>query len=650
MAKRSKKIADVREAPWLRSDWLWSLILLVVVVVTYSPVWWAGFIWDDDDVVTANPVIVGPLGLKEIWTTSAADICPLTLTTFWFEHALWGGSSLPYHLVNVLLHGICGVALWRVLRCLEVPGAWLGAALWALNPVMVESVAWITEMKNTESGLFYLLAILFFVKDLRMASVDQRSGWNWNHALTLLFAALAMASKSSTVILPVVLCLCAWWVEGRWQWRNLTKVVPIFLLSVIVSLVSIWTQKVRGADDSSWMQTWPERIVTAGHAVWFYLGKLMWPYPLMIVYPRWEAEAGSALSYLPPLAVIVVWLFLWRRRESWLRPFFFAYSYFLVALVPVLGLVNNTFLRYSFVADHFQYLAAMGPLALAGAGVIRLADFFIPGRGWLPSILEGGVLLVLGIATWQRVWVYESEETLWTDELSKNPDCWVGYYDLGHALFQKGQVEEAMALYEKAVEINPRFAKAHNNLGLALFQQGEIDEAMVHYRKALEINPDFAEARNNFGLALLQEKQPDEAMTQFQQSLEINPGNAEAHINLGIALAQEGRSDEAILHFQKAVEISPKNARAYNNLGIALFQKGQVDEAILNYEKALKINPDDIAAHTNFGRALLQKGEADAAVIQFQEVLRLNPADDEAQNNLAQAQAMAQQKAGSNKF
>ncbi len=209
-------------------DWIWALVLLAAVFLAYTPVWRAGFIWDDDMHVTANPVIVGPLGLKEIWTTNHARICPLALTTFWFEHALWGLAPLPYHLVNVLVHGLGAVVLWRVLRQLQIPGAWFGAALWALHPVQVETVAWITELKNTQSCLFYLLSILFFVKWLRAG----KTGGNWPYALTLLFAAMAMASKSSTVILPLVLCLCAWWVEGRWQWRRLIAIAPIFLMSV----------------------------------------------------------------------------------------------------------------------------------------------------------------------------------------------------------------------------------------------------------------------------------------------------------------------------------------------------------------------------------------------------------------------------------
>ena len=273
---------SVQRAPsWFRHDWFSGLILILFVILTYTPVWQAGFVWDDDRVLTVNHCTVGPLGLKEIWTTSAADICPLTLTTFWVEHALWGLGPLPYHLVNVLLHGASAVLLWRVLRGLRVQGAWLGAALWALHPVAVESAAWITEMKNTESSLFFLLSILFFVRWLRAKELDRRTGVGWNYALTLLFVALAMASKSSTVILPVVLCLCAWWMERRWYWRNLARVAPIFLMSIAASALSIWTQGLQLATvtDPQWVRTWPERLATAGDALWFYLGKLLWPHP-----------------------------------------------------------------------------------------------------------------------------------------------------------------------------------------------------------------------------------------------------------------------------------------------------------------------------------------------------------------------------------
>jgi hypothetical protein len=330
------------EPAWSTRDWAWSLLLIAAVFLAYIPVWRAGYLWDDDLVLTANPCIVGPLGLKEIWTTAAADICPLTLTTFWIEHKLWGLAPLPYHLVNVLLHGLGAVVLWRVLRGLGSPGGWLGAALWALHPVQVESVAWITEMKNTQSGLFFLLSILFFLKWLGTDRGGRRN-WNGNYALTLLFAAMAMASKSSTVLLPVVLCLCAWWREGRWHWRNVAAVVPLFAMSLAAGAVSMWTQGLQTlvANDPLPMRTGPERLALAGDNVWFYLGKLIWPHPLLTIYPPTNIDAGQLSGYLPLLAVSAVLFVLWWNRQRWGRPWFFAFAYFLVMLLPVLGLVDN---------------------------------------------------------------------------------------------------------------------------------------------------------------------------------------------------------------------------------------------------------------------------------------------------------------------
>ncbi|MCE0497430.1 MAG: tetratricopeptide repeat protein, partial [Methylacidiphilales bacterium] len=633
----------------------------------------------DDSMLTANPVIVGPLGLKEIWTTSAADVCPLTLTTLWLEHALWGLAPLPYHLVNVLLHGACAVLLWRVLLGLRVPGAWLGAALWALHPVQVESVAWITETKNTQSGLFFLLSILFFVSWLKANNLGRRSGGGWNYALTLLFAALAMASKSSTVILPVVLCLCAWWVESRWRWSNLTRVIPIFLMSAAASAWSIWMVKLEGVTlYPQWTKTWPERLVAAGDAVWFYLGKLFWPHPLSMIYPRWEIDEIDATrwySYLPLLAIIAVLFVLWLKRKSWARPCFFAFAYFLTALLPVLGLVDHDVFRYSLVFDHFQYLAGMGPLALAGAGLVRLAHVVIPGRDGLQSALCAGLLLILGGVSWQRAWVYRSEANLWADTLAKNPSCCVAYTSLGNALFKEGQRDEAMALFQKALEINPRYdvaynnvggvllqegrvdeaiaqfqkcleispnhASAHNDLGNALLQKGRVDEAMTQYEKALEIDPNFAEADYNLGVALYQMGREDEAMVQFQKALAINSNYANAHDSLGEAFLQKGQVDEAMAHFQRALEINPNFAEAHYDFGNAYIKKGQVDEAMTQYEKALEINPDYAEAHNNFGSVFFEKGQYGEAMVQFQEALRLKPDFNDARKNLAKAQAMA---------
>ena len=658
MAKRSKEKKAVGSEvstkatvtpsmrSWFDRDWLRGLSLILAVILIYQPVWYAGFIWDDDAHLTANPCIVGPFGLKEIWTTSAADICPLTRSTFWLEHALWGLAPLPYHLVNVLMHGACAVVLWRVLRSLQVPGAWLGAALWALHPVEVESVAWITEMKNTESGLFFLLSILFFVRWLRARESNGRTGGGWQYEVALLFAALAMASKSSTVILPVVLCLCAWWVEGRWQWRNLARVAPVFLMSIAASALSIWTQGLFlvTAAGPQWARPWPERLVTAGDAVWFYLGKLIWPHPLITIYPHWQIDADLWISYLPLLAVIVVLFILWLNRESWARPWFFVFAYFLAALLPALGLIDNYIFRHSLVFDHFQYLASMGPLALAGAGLVRLADFVLPGRHGLQAVrLGAGVLLVLGILSWQRTWAFQSEETLWTEHVDEEPELRGGPQQSRQCSRTKEDSSTTRSFNtNNPWKSIPTMPEAHNNLGAVLLQKGQVDAAMVEHQQALKIYPNYAEAHNNLGADLLQKGQLDEAISEIRKAVEINPNSAKAHSDLGVALCQKGQMDEAIVQCEKALEINPNYVEAHYNLGNALLQKGRVDEATAQYQNALAINPNYSEAHGNLGVALFQKGQVSEAIAQFHEALRLNPGDRNAQSNLVpKAKAMA---------
>jgi hypothetical protein len=347
-----------QERPWLP-----AALLVAAVLAVYLPVLQAGYIWDDDKHLTQNPCVIGPLGFSAIWTTAEATYYPLVLTTFWVGHALWGLAPFPFHLLNVLMHAACALTLWRVLLRLRVSGAWLGAALWALHPVNVESVAWVTELKNTQSGVFFLLAILFFLK--------WRNG-KAPYVLALVCALAALLSKSSTVMLPVVLALCLWWEDDRVALRDLGPLVPFFALSAAVSLWTIWEQKVHaGASGADWAQTWPQRLVIAGRDPWFYLGKIVWPHPLVFIYPRWGVDASQILAFVPLIAAVAGLAALWWRRRSGTRPAFFAFAYFAISLLPVLSFFNVYYFRFSFVADHFVYLANMGPLALLGAGIAQ---------------------------------------------------------------------------------------------------------------------------------------------------------------------------------------------------------------------------------------------------------------------------------------
>jgi tetratricopeptide (TPR) repeat protein len=621
-------------------DWSLALILFAAVVIIFHPAWRAGFIWDDDAHLTHNPCIVGPLGFRAIWTSSAAVYYPLVLTSFWVQHALWGLNPIPYHLVNIAMHGACAVLLWRLLLALQVRGAWLGAALWALHPVMVESVAWITELKNTQSCLFYLLAILFFLRWWKISSGSGDStgparGW---YCLAVVCGILAILSKSSTVMLPVVLGLCAWWLGARFSARTIGMLVPFLLVSLAASGWTVWEQKFHsGALGHEWEQSWPERFVIAGKAVWFYFGKLIWPHPLIFVYPRWKIDSTQLLAWLPAAGVAAILFILWRGRDGRMRPLFFAAGYFVISLFPVLGFFSIYYFRYSFVADHFQYLASIGPLALAGAGAAVLSDSWVGSARWLRPAGCAIAVAALGFLSADQCGAYSNVETLWKATLAQNPDCWLGYDNLGTELLQQGDVEEAAAQFLRALEINPADGDAHYNIGIIAYQQGRVEDAIAQYRQALELDPTLVEAADNLGSTLLQQGRTDEAIAGFRQAIQINPMLSKPHDDLGNALLRQGHLDEALGQYREALRINPSNAQAHASLADALLQQGRTEEAIDHYEEACRLNPADPNARCNMGVALCKMGRLDEGIAQYREALQINPTFAEAYGNLGVA-------------
>jgi Flp pilus assembly protein TadD len=556
-----------RRSFWER-DWLFGLCLVGAVFIAYVRVRHAGFIWDDDSHLTQNPCVVGPLGLKEIWTSTQAVYYPLVLTSFWILHKFVGLNPAPYHILNVLMHAGSAVLLWRILRKLEVRGAWLGAALWALHPVMVQSIAWVTELKNAQSALFYLLSILWFLKADARAAGD-RARW-WLFGLAFLFFVMAIASKSSTVMLPAVLALCVWWRRRAIQWRVVVILVPFGLISALASVWTIWEQKFHsGAIGPDWAQTWLERLIIAGRAIWFYLGKLIWPHPLIFIYPRWEINSSELTAYLPSVITLAGLFVLWLARGKWMRPLLFAAAYFVISLFPVLGFFNVYFFRYSFVSDHFQYLASMGPIALASASVASLAGAF-KGSRYLIFGAAAAIVVTLGMLTWRQSAMYTDAEGLWRTTLARNPDCWMAHECLGGYLVRRGEVREAISHYETAVNLQPNDAEAHGNLAAALVRDGRVDDAIPHWQESLKIRPDNAEIQNYLAAALLQRGQVKEAVAHWEKSLQLQPRNADTANNLGIAISQEGRMSEAIALWEKALDLQPNNVNALSNLAWVL--------------------------------------------------------------------------------
>src|ERR1700722_11559762 len=636
MSRRSKKARLGAAVPRFnlsvassgKCGWHFVLFLVATTLIAYLPVWHAGFLWDDDILLTANPLIKDPQGWWRFWvTTRTPDYFPVMSSAFWLEWRLWGMNATGYHVTNVLLHASSAILLWRVLLRLNVPGAWLAAAIFALHPVNVASVAWIAELKNTLSFFFFALSLLSYLK---FDDANQRR-WYW---ISIGAFVLALLSKTAAAPLPFVLIGIAWWRRGRVEWKDVWRSAAFFAVAGSLALITIWFQYHNAIrhdivrTDSFW-----SRLAVAGRAVWFYFYKALFPVNLIPIYPRWNIGAVTMISFVPGLLLAAGFFVCWLYRAKWGKPFLFGLGYAVVMLLPVLGFLNISFFRYSLVADHYQYFAIVGIIALTAAGITKALNPFPKGK----MAFCGALLLLLAVLTWKQADVYRDAQTLWRTTLTGNPDSWLAHNNLGDALFQKGNVDDAIVQFQQALQINPGYAQAHNNFGNALLQKKNVNGAIVQFQQALQINPDYADAHYNLGNALLQKGNVDGAIAQFQQALQIKPDYAEAYNNLGNALLQKGNVDEAIVHYQQALQIKPDDAEAYNNFGNALLQKGNVDEAIAHYQQALQIKPDYAEAHNNLGNALLQKGNVDEAIAHYQQALQINPDYAKACYNLGNA-------------
>ncbi len=621
---------------WRSLGWGSALIVLLTIAA-YLPALRGGFVWDDDDHLTRNLAVTSPGGLRLIWTSLVLPVYyPVTFTAFWLMFRTWGATPMPYHVVTLALHIANAVMLLFVLQRLKIRAAWMIAAIWAVHPVNVESVAWITELKNTLSGAFFFLTLLSYLRFER----DPKLGL---FMVSVLCCAAALLSKSSTVILPAVLLLCSWWQRGRVTGVDAVRSAPFFALSLADSLVAIGAQvqeKLGEGQSRDWSLAGPQRLIVAGKDVLFYVSKVLWPRHLTFVYPRWTHDVHVLAAWLPLTGAVVLGALVWRWRQTgWGRASLFGTSYFVVALLPVLGFFDQYYYRYSFVADHFQYLASIGLIGLAvSAGATLCQRTGQWGRS-LGALAAAAILLMLGVSTWRQAHVYQDLETLWRDTLAKNPSAWLAHNNLGVVLKNRGKVQEAIEHYEQTLRIKPDFVEAHNNLGAALTQVGKLEDAIGHCEQALRIKPNYAEAHNNLGVALKQVGKLQEAIGHYEQALRIKPGYAEAHYNLGAALELAGKTQEAMEHYQQALRIKPDFVEAHYNLGDVLVRLGRIQEAIGHYEQALRIKPDYAEAHNNLGAALWQVGRVQEAVEHLEQALRIKPDYAEAHNNLGSALA-----------
>mgnify|MGYP005843585697 CR=1 FL=1 len=602
---------DARTTRWSRELW-YAAGLALAVVVAYLPALRGGWVWDDDDYVTRNPTLRSWAGIWRIWFEPGAvpQYYPLVHTSFWLEYQLWGLWPAGFHFTNVALHAASGILLWRILRRLSLPGAYLAAALWALHPVQVESVAWVTERKNTLSGVFYLAATWVA---LGAASRGEGLGQGRRYLASLALYLAALLSKTVTATWPLVVPLLRWANGAKLSARDLARLLPAVAVGAVMAGVTVTMERWRvGAVGPDWDLTFLQRLLIASRALWFYLGKLAWPAELAFIYPRWTISAADPWNFVPLVGCISAFAIL-VLATRWSRWPLMAALYFAITLGPALGFVNVFPMRYSFVADHFQYLASIGPIALAVCGLLALWQRVVERRGtnsgWMRVELLRGVFAALGVAfallTWQQSHAYRDAETLWRDTLRKNPGAWM----------------------------------AHNNLGLLLLEQGKLAEARFHFEQALAAKPDDSFAMNNLGLVHARREEWQEAANWFVRAMEADRGQAEAANNLGNVFARTQQWEEAERAFRLALERKPRYAEAWNNLANVLALRGRTAEAIEAYQQALASDPGYVDAMLNLARILHASGRSGDAAAWVEHALRLDPRNSAARELRAELRA-----------
>jgi len=614
----------------------WAMIFCATLAA-YLPALRGGLLWDDDGHLT-KPGLQSLHGLWRIWFDLGAtqQYYPLLHSAFWLEHRMWGGATIGYHLTNIALHALLACLVVMIMRRLSLPGAWLAGFVFALHPVLVESVAWISEQKSTLSGVFYLAALLVYLH----FDKDRRKSTYW--LATGLFV-LALLSKTVTATLPAVILVIFWWRRERLEWkRDVLPLIPWFAVGASGGLFTAWVERTLiGAQGVDFLLTPVQRFLIAGRVLCFYLGKLLCPSDLMFFYPHWNVNPGVWWQWLFPAAVLAVLMGLIIVARRYRGPLA-SFLIFSITLFPVLGFLNVYPFRYSYVADHFQYLASLG---LIVPGIALLARAFERTSMSKAVTLAGSVLLilVLGVLTWRQSRMYRDIESLYRTSLERNPASWMVHYNLGTLLADKpGQLQDAIAEYQAALQLKPDYAEAHHNLGIALSRlPGRLLDAIAEYQAALRIRPDFALAHNDLGIALSHTPgRMQDAITEYQAALQAYPDFAEAHYNLGNLLSRiPGRQQSAIAEYRAALRIQPDYPEAHTNLGILLaLMPGRSSDAIAEYRAALQLRPDLAEAHNDLGLMLSgMPGRLPDAIAEYLLALRNKPDYAEAHANLGNA-------------
>jgi len=651
---------------------IWAALLLSTLAA-YHPAWFGLPLWDDDAHLTREGIRSWE-GLKLIWIRpqSTQQYYPLMHSAFWVMHRLWGDATLGYHLVNIVLYATSAWLLLALLRRLAIPGALFAAFLFALHPVQVESVAWITELKNTLSTLFYLLAAHAY---LRFDETRRPAAWGTAAA----WFVAGLLTKTVIATLPFSLAVVLWWKRGSLTWqKDVRPLLPLVALGIAGGLTTAWVERTYiGATGSEFNFSAIERILIAGRAVCFYAAQLVWPANLMFTYPRWTVSQAVWWQYLFPASVGAALFLSWRLRDRTRAPLA-ALLLYGIALGPALGFVNIFPFIYSFVADHFQYTATLAGLTFLAAVSSTLAARYIS-SSWVRTAIAGVVLAPLAVLTWQLSHQYVSAEVLYRSTIARNPSAWMSYQNLGGMMLgtSGADLEEAASLIRESLRLRPGNAEAYNNLGYYYQRRGDPAAARKHYEEAVRLEPKLVSAQTNLGALDQTEGRLEEAEGHYREALRLDPYNNDAGRNLGLILTSLGRSveaapllarafsnnpnhpdvldalgilavrenrlDDAIRYYEAAAAARPGWASPLVKLGLIYDKLGRLPDAIARYEQAVRADPSFAVAHDSLGYARLRQRRFAEAAAEFTEAIRLDPSMAESHASLGAAlQAMGQ--------
>jgi tetratricopeptide (TPR) repeat protein len=636
-------ISPQRKAP----SYLPGIALFLITLLTYIPSMTNGFIWDDPSYVVDNPTLKseGAWGNAEnlwrIWTDVQAtpQYYPMVHSSFWVEARLWGThTAAGYHVDNILLHALAAVLLWRALLSIGVPWPWLVAAIFAVHPVMVESVTWVTERKNVLSIVFYLLAFRAYrrsglLTDAGAPGVHPGLYSNSWYLRSLGLFVLALLSKTVTCSLPAAILLVIYWKRGRISWANVKPLLPMFAIGLVLAGITSHLEATRvGASGPDFQWSPIDRMLIAGHAICFYAGKLIWPHPLMFMYPHWNLHVDQARQLMYPLIAVTVVALLWATGKWLGRGPLVAVLFFIGTLTPALGFVNVYPMRYSFVADHFQYLASIGIIALFTAALHSLAKRGASAAG--PRLELIASLLILSpliVLTWRQQHIYKDAYTLWQNTIEQNHNCWMAHVNLARYFENKGEQTQAIEQSEKAQQLAPEEADTNYDLGIARFNQQRWIEARRCFEAAIRCDPTWPPPWCDLARLLWEhfDKPEDqaEAVAAAHKALSVRPGAnlPDAHYVLGRAAESYGDFTTACDEYRKTLALNEKDVYAHFHAGFCLLQLHRYRESINELKKVLDLRPNDTGAMVYLADAKAAINEPAEAMAYYQKALSIDP-------------------------